>query len=125
MSLLRQVEQIAPDLGWPKMFRRSAEIPGKPDDVLDIRTLRMPRQVADLHILDQPTAKRAHGQLLCEMDSATWRRHIVSQLSCQARAGSEQSPPANALVLKERYLDHRTTAKRFSAININAPKLEP
>jgi hypothetical protein len=66
-SLLRQVEQIGPDLARPEMLRRSAKIPGEPDDVLDIRPLRMPRKVADLHILDQPTTKRAHGQLLCEM----------------------------------------------------------
>jgi hypothetical protein len=85
MSLLCQVEQVGPDLGRAKMFGRSAKRPAKPNDLLDIRTLRMPRQVADLHILDQPTTKRAHGQLLCEMDSATWRPHIVSQLSCQAR----------------------------------------
>src|SRR5271157_915021 len=98
------------------MLRRSAKIPGEPDDVFDIRTLRMPRKVADLHILDQPTTKRAHGQLLCEMDSATWRPHIVSRLSCQASGGSEPSPPTNALVLENRCLNHRITAKRFSPI---------
>ena len=64
MSLLRQVEQVGPDLGRAKMFGRSAKIPAKPNDLLDIRTLRMPRKVADLHILDQPATKRAHGQLL-------------------------------------------------------------
>jgi hypothetical protein len=50
------------------------------------------------------------------MDSATWRPHIVSRLSCQASGGSEQSPPTNALILKSRCLNHRITAKRFSPI---------
>ena len=72
-SLLRQVEQIGPDLARPEMLRRFAKIPAKPDDLFDIRTLRMSRQVADLHILDQPTTKRAHGQLLCEMG----QRHMA------------------------------------------------
>src|SRR5271157_3680915 len=99
------------------MLRRSAKIPGEPDDVFDIRTLRMPRKVADLHILDQPTTKRAHGQLLCEMDSATWRPHIVSRLSWQASGGSGASPPTNALVLKKRCLNHRIIAKRFSPMS--------
>src|SRR5271166_4848028 len=98
------------------MLRRSAKIPGEPDDVLDIRTLRMPRKVADLHILDQPTTKRAHGQLLCEIDSATWRRHIVSRLSCQARARGGRSPPTDPLILKKLSLNHRITAKRFSGV---------
>jgi hypothetical protein len=71
VSLLRQVKQVGPDLGRPKMFRRSPKIPAKPDDLLDIRTLRMCRKVADLHILDQPMTKRAHGQLLCEVNGAT------------------------------------------------------
>jgi hypothetical protein len=57
----------------------------------------MPRQLAGLHILDQPTTKRAHGQLLCEMDSATWRRRIVSRLSCQARKRGGRLPPAGLL----------------------------
>src|ERR1700674_808797 len=48
------------------------------------------------------------------MDSATWRPHIVSRLSCQASGGSEQSPPTNALILKSRCLNHRITVKRFS-----------
>ena len=83
--LLRQVDQIRPDLGWPETFWRFAKVAGEPDDLLDIHALCVRCQVADLHILDHATAKRAHRQLLCEMNSATWRRRIVSRLSCQTR----------------------------------------
>jgi hypothetical protein len=50
----------------------------EPGDMFDIGTLRVRCQVADLHILDHATGKRAHRQLLCKMNSATWRRRIVS-----------------------------------------------
>jgi hypothetical protein len=100
--LLRQVDQICPDLGWPEMLRRSTKISSKPNELLDIHTLCMRGQVADLHIFDHATAKWAHGQLLCEMDSATWRRRIVSPLSCQARGGSRPLPPIEYLMLKKR-----------------------
>src|SRR5450432_3881777 len=96
-------------------------MPAKPDDLLDIRTLRMPRKVADLHILDQPTTKRAHGQLLCETNSATWRPHIVSRLSCQARTRGGRLPPTDPLIAKRRSLNHRITAKRFSPMPNIAP----
>jgi hypothetical protein len=56
---------------------------GEPTNLLDIHALRVQRQVADLHILDHATAKRAHRQLLCETDSATWRHRIVAQRSRQ------------------------------------------
>src|SRR3981189_2415965 len=97
-------------------------MPAKPDDLLDIRTLRMPRQVADLHIFDQPTTKRAHGQLLCKRTAphgaGTWSRGW----SCQ---GSEQSPPTNPLVLDNRCLNHRIAAKRFSPIAIDRDRGTP
>src|SRR5208283_973138 len=85
VSFLRQVDQIRPDLIWPKEFGRLAKVAGEPDDLRDIDALRVRGQVADLHIIDHATAKRAHGQLLCKTDSATWRRGIVSQLSWQSR----------------------------------------
>jgi transposase len=103
-SLLRQMNQIRPDFGRPEKVRRLAKMAGEPNDLCDVHALRVRCQVADLHIIDHPTAKRAHGQLLCEMDSATWRRRIVSRLSCQTRGrqratstsipnGTEESKP--------------------------------
>jgi hypothetical protein len=62
------------------------------NDLCDVHALRVRGQVADLHIIDHSTAKRAHGQFLCEMDSATWRQCIVSRLSCQT--GGRRRRPA-------------------------------
>src|SRR5271170_5521947 len=56
-------------------------------DLFDVADLSPRGQIPDLHILDHPSAKRGHDQLLCEVNSATWRRRIVSQLSRQAREG--------------------------------------
>jgi hypothetical protein len=84
-SVLRQVEQIRPDLMRPEMFRRFTKIRSEPDDLFNIHTLRMRCQVTDLHVLNHAATKRAYGQLLFEMDSATWRQRIVSRLSCQTR----------------------------------------
>jgi hypothetical protein len=84
-SLLRQVDQILADLIGSEMLGGFAKMTGKPEDFRDIRALGVCRQVADLHIVNHATAKRAHGQLLCEMDSATWRPRIVSLLSCETR----------------------------------------
>jgi hypothetical protein len=39
----------------------------------------------NLHIFDHTTAKRAHGQLPCEMNCATWRPVTVSRSSCPTR----------------------------------------
>jgi hypothetical protein len=93
-------------------------MPAKPDDLLDIRTLRMPRKVADLHILDQPTTKRAHGQLLCKRTAPHGAGSSSRGRSFQVSGGNEQSPLTNAVVMKKRYLNHRITAKRFSPILI-------
>jgi hypothetical protein len=57
---------------------------GEPDDLLNLHALRVQVQVADLHVLDHAVAKRAHRLLLCEMNSAKWRRCIVPRESRQA-----------------------------------------
>jgi len=85
VPLMGQVELIRPDLSGPEMLRGFAEMASEPDDLFDIGTLRLRCQVANLHVLDHATAKRAHRQLLCEMNSATWRRRIVSRWSGQTR----------------------------------------
>jgi hypothetical protein len=51
--------------------------------VFDIGGLGEWGEIADAHVLDHALAKWGHNQLLCEMSSATWRRRIVSQFSCQ------------------------------------------
>src|SRR5271163_2659487 len=84
----RQVDLPGADLGRPEPFRRFAKMPGEPVDLFDVADLSSGGEVADLHILDHPTAKWGHDQLLCEISSATWRRWIVSQLSGQARGAA-------------------------------------
>jgi hypothetical protein len=83
-SLPRQVEQSGPDLRRSEKVWRFTKMAGEVDDLRDIRTLRVRSQVPNLHVFDHTSEKRAHGQLLCEMDCATWRPAIVSRLSCQA-----------------------------------------
>ena len=85
--LLGQVNLPSPDLGRPETFGRLAKMASEPVDLFDVADLGPRGEVTDLHILDHAAAKRGHGQLLCEMNSATWRHRIVSRLSCQAREG--------------------------------------
>src|SRR5690349_24517024 len=87
---------------------------GEQRDLLDVSSLGQRCEIANLHVVNHATAKCGHRQLLCEMVSATWRRHIVSRLSCQARVGSGQLLPTGHLILKKQGLNHRITAKRFS-----------
>ena len=84
-SFLYQMDQIRSNLSGTEKIRRFTKMAGKVNDLRDINTLRIRRQVANLHVFDHSTAKRAHGQLLCEVNSATWRPDIVSRLSCQTR----------------------------------------
>ena len=86
-----QVEQIRPDLGWPEAVGGFAKVTGEPEDLRDVHALRVRRQVADLHVLDHATAKRAHGQLPCETNSATWRRRdrLAIKLSDQGEVAGD------------------------------------
>ena len=63
-SFSRQMQQICPDLSRSETFRRLTKMAGEPDDLRNIHALRIRCQVADLHVLDHATAKRAHRQLL-------------------------------------------------------------
>jgi hypothetical protein len=54
----------------PEKIGRFAKMAGEVDNLRDIHTLRVRSQVANLHVFDHTTAKRAHGQLLCEMNCA-------------------------------------------------------
>jgi hypothetical protein len=58
---------------------------GEPLDLFDVGILGIQREIADLHVLNHATAKWGHDQLLCEMNSATWRRRIVSRVRCQTK----------------------------------------
>src|SRR5208337_4581874 len=49
------------------------------------------------------------------MDSATWRRCIVSRLSCQTIGGGGLLPPTDPVKLEKCSLNQRITAKRFIA----------
>src|ERR1700692_4113599 len=70
-SFSRQMEQPGADLRWPEKIGRFTKMAGEVDALRDIHTLRVRCQVPNLHVFDHATAKRAHGQLLCEMDCAT------------------------------------------------------
>jgi hypothetical protein len=84
-SFPRQMDQIGSDLSGAEKIRRFAKMAGEVNDLRNIHTLRVRSQIANLHVFDHATATRAHGQLLREMSSATWRQYIVSRLSCQTR----------------------------------------
>jgi hypothetical protein len=66
----RILAAIDTDLGWPEKIGRFAKMAGEVDNLRDIHTLRVRSQIANLHVFDHTTAKRAHGQLLCEMNCA-------------------------------------------------------
>ena len=70
MLFPRQVDQIRPDLSRPEKIRRFTKMTGEVENLRDIHTLRVRSQVANLHVFDHTTAKRAHGQPLCEMNCA-------------------------------------------------------
>ena len=67
VSLLRQVDQIGPDLGRPEMFRRFAKMAGEPNDLLDIHTLRVRCR---LRICISSIIRRRSG--LMDNSSARW-----------------------------------------------------
>ena len=57
------------------------------------------------------------SKFLCEMNGTTWRRRIVSQLSCQTRQQVFRGLSKQSQVESEkRGLNHRITAKRFSGV---------
>src|SRR5580698_414963 len=85
VPVLCQIQLPRPYLGRTEPFGRSAEMTGEPLDLFDVGLLGIQRQIADLHVLNHATAKWGHGQLLCEINSATWRRRIVSRVRCQTR----------------------------------------
>ena len=62
----------------------------------------------------------------CEMDRATWRGRIVSQLSCQTRQDVFRGLNNQSQIkLEKRSLNHRITAKRFSATYFIKSKMWP
>jgi hypothetical protein len=85
VPVLGQVQLPRAYLGRTEPFGRSAEVTGEPLDLLNVGLLGIQREIADLHVLNHATAKRGHDQLLCEMNSATWRCRIVSRVRSQTR----------------------------------------
>jgi hypothetical protein len=79
----------------------AAKVAGKPDDLCDINAPRVRCQVADLHIVDHPTAKRAHRQSFARTASATWRQRIVSQLSFQTKQDVFRGSPIKAVKIRD------------------------
>src|SRR5208337_5618299 len=55
------------DLGWAEQFRRLMKVARELRDVLQIRALRVRREVADLHVLDHALTKWRHSPLIHRM----------------------------------------------------------
>src|SRR3984885_6214279 len=111
--VLGQINLPGADLSRPQTFRRLAEMTSEPIDLFNVGDLRPRGEVTNPHVLDHATAKRGHGQLLCEMSSATWRRRILSKLSCQNRSSGPSPPPRNPR-LGNCSPNHTTPAERVS-----------
>jgi hypothetical protein len=62
-----------------------------PANLLCIHALCVQGQVANLHVLDHATAKRAHRRLLCEMNSTTWRRETWSAVAAKRNPSNWES----------------------------------
>jgi hypothetical protein len=60
LPLVGQMQPIDSDIFRPQHRGRLAEVAGKLRDLLEIRALRLRREVADLHVLDHATTKRGH-----------------------------------------------------------------
>jgi len=74
-----EMELVGPDIVRPEQVWRLAEVAGELGDLLQIRPLRVRREIADLHVLGHALAEWCHGRLLCEMKRATgaapWSRN--------------------------------------------------
>src|ERR1039458_2931996 len=87
--VLDEIQAIRADLGWPQEIGRSAEMTREPGDLVGIRELGAWCEVEDLHVLGHAAAKCGHGQIHCEMKSATRRRRMISQAGCQEMGDSD------------------------------------
>ena len=79
MPVLGEMELVGPDVVRPEQVRRLAEVAGELGDLLQIRPLRVRREVADLHVLGHALAEWGHGRLPCEISArqaaAPWSRN--------------------------------------------------
>ena len=71
-----QIELKGSDLGRPQQFWRLTKVARELRDVLQIRALRVRREVADLHVLDHALTKRRHSPLIHRMRV---RRDVVEK----------------------------------------------
>src|SRR5208283_1628516 len=62
-----QIELKGSDLGRPQQFWRLTKVARELRDVLQIRALRVRREVADLHVLDHALTKWRHSPLIHRM----------------------------------------------------------
>src|SRR5208282_4753943 len=87
-----QIELKGPDLGWAEQFWRLTKVARELRDVLQIRALRVRREVTDLHVLDHALTKRRHRPLIHRL---TVQRDVVEKADAGERytdrAGGEFS----------------------------------
>jgi hypothetical protein len=105
---LGQIEVKGSDLDRPEQFWRFVEVLGEYRDVLEVGTLRMPREAAKLHVLGHALAKRGPRSfsLGCRRstsrcDTATWRLGIWHDLPhCVAAARGAPDSSMNLAIFR-------------------------
>src|SRR5271156_3482198 len=107
------MELVGSDLRRTKPIRRFLEISRQLADLMKIRSLRVGREVSQLHVLGHALAKRGHRRLLCGKREAAERDSIVPQ-----SRPSEKNPALGSSWIAShlRGGQRRITAERFSPI---------
>src|SRR5260370_14624787 len=83
LPLSREVDLIGPNVLGGQRIRRRAEIAREQRYLLEIRCLRMRRQIPHLHVLSHPLSKNSHEKLLCDTKALQ-----AAPPACRNRASS-------------------------------------
>src|SRR5206468_507114 len=59
-----QMQLVRPNVFGAELLRRLTKVPREPRHVIDVRHLRLTREVPNPHVLKHPLSKRCHGPLL-------------------------------------------------------------
>src|ERR1039458_10232586 len=113
--VLDEIQAIRADLGWPQEIGRSAEMTREPGDLVGIRELGAWCEVEDLHVLGHAAAKCGHGQLHCEMKSATRRRRTISQAGWYSRRATAKRFNPTAQMIDSPAAIHLPEKVRYSS----------
>src|SRR5215471_2896780 len=105
LLLVCKVDLIGPNVLGGQSIRRRAEVACEQRYLLEIRCLRMRRQIPHLHVLGHPLSKNGHVKLLCDAKALQ-----AAPPRCRKRTSSGISEDQ---IMVPR-LPRVTTAKRFS-----------